>query len=146
MRIFNEMKTEELFNVDESKGKIKEDVIVTHHDAIEGTRGKSHYEVTKVYPNGARDLKEIWDEKPIEGREAWDEYENILVYVPYTQSELIKQEIDNLKRMLSDTDYQAIKFAEGAMSAEEFASTKSKRIGWRAEINKLEAQLAELTK
>lgn len=49
--------------------------------------------------------------------------------------------IGELKRMLNKTDYQAIKFAEGEMSAEEFAPVKAQRVAWRAEINRLETEL-----
>ena len=52
--------------------------------------------------------------------------------------------IFNLKKKLADTDYQAIKFAEGELSAEEFAPIKEQRQSWRAEINELEKQLAEV--
>lgn len=49
--------------------------------------------------------------------------------------------IGELKRMLNKTDYQAIKFAEGEMPAEEYASVKARRAAWRAEINEIEGQL-----
>lgn len=49
--------------------------------------------------------------------------------------------IYELKRQLSKTDYQALKYAEGEMSAEEFAVTKELRRAWRTEINALEAEL-----
>ena len=44
---------------------------------------------------------------------------------------------DRLKR----SDYQAIKFAEGELTEEEFAPIREQRRAWRAEINELEAQL-----
>lgn len=46
--------------------------------------------------------------------------------------------IEQLKSKLRETDYQAIKFAEGEMSEEEFAPIKEQRKNWRAKINKLE--------
>lgn len=49
-----------------------------------------------------------------------------------------QREIVRLKQMLSATDYQAIKFAEGEMTAEEFAPIKEQRSIWRMQINKLE--------
>ena len=50
---------------------------------------------------------------------------------------LKQQKISELKQKLSDTDYLAIKFAEGALTTEEFAETKAQRAEWRTEINKL---------
>ncbi len=49
------------------------------------------------------------------------------------------EKIAYYKKRLADTDYQAIKYAEGEISAEEYAPIKAKRAEWRAEINKLEA-------
>ena len=43
-----------------------------------------------------------------------------------------------LKQMLETTDYQAIKYAEGQLSAEEYEPMKQQRIKWRQEINELE--------
>ena len=50
-----------------------------------------------------------------------------------------------LKSKLSSTDYQTIKYAEGELSAEEFAPIREQRRQWRAEINELEAQLKAYT-
>lgn len=46
--------------------------------------------------------------------------------------------IGELKRLLSRTDYQAIKFAEGEMTQEEYAPIRAERTEWRREINELE--------
>lgn len=58
------------------------------------------------------------------------------------KSEAVKR-IAELKAYLFKTDYQAIKFAEGALSAEDYADMKAKRANWRKEINDLEAILNE---
>ena len=50
--------------------------------------------------------------------------------------------IEMLKMCLRDTDYQAIKYAEGEMTAEEFAPIKEQRKAWRAEINALEKTIS----
>ena len=51
------------------------------------------------------------------------------------------REIAELKKNLSDTDYEAIKYAEGAMTEEEYAPYKTQRAEWRARINELEESL-----
>ncbi len=60
----------------------------------------------------------------------------------YTAIELAKinaiKRIAELKALLKATDYQAIKFAEGELTAEEFAPAKAQRKLWRDEINALE--------
>lgn len=43
-----------------------------------------------------------------------------------------------LKQKLSDTDYQAIKYAEGRMTEEEYAPIAEQRQSWRDEINRLQ--------
>lgn len=53
---------------------------------------------------------------------------------------LIREKKDELFK----SDYQAIKFAEGVMSAEEFAPIKAKRQEARAAINEAEIELASL--
>lgn len=57
-----------------------------------------------------------------------------------------RAKIIRLKLKLKQTDYQAIKYAEGELSEEEFAEIKAQRKAWRAEINEYEAQLQELRK
>lgn len=46
-------------------------------------------------------------------------------------------EIEALKQKLSDTDYMAIKYAEGWLTAEDYAATKTQRQRWRKRINEL---------
>ena len=49
--------------------------------------------------------------------------------------------IDKLKQYLRDTDYQAIKYAEGEITLAVYQNIKDKRRSARAEINALETQL-----
>lgn len=49
--------------------------------------------------------------------------------------------IAELKRLLSDSDYKALKFVEGYISVEDYAETKLARQSWRNEINDLENQI-----
>lgn len=58
-----------------------------------------------------------------------------------TEEEKAKARINELKSLLAKTDYQAIKFAEGELSVEEYLPIKQKRRSYRAEINSLEEKL-----
>lgn len=62
--------------------------------------------------------------------------------IPPDENEIAKQQaqarIAELKAYLAKTDYQAIKYAEGELSAEDYAEMKTQRAAWRKEINKLE--------
>ena len=53
----------------------------------------------------------------------------------------IYDQIQTLKQKLFDTDYQAIKFAEGELTEEEFAPIRAQRHNWRLEIEELESQI-----
>ena len=50
-------------------------------------------------------------------------------------------EIQQLKKQLSDTDYKAIKYAEGQISESEYAPVRAERQGYRDRINELEMLL-----
>ena len=52
--------------------------------------------------------------------------------------QVVEREISELKRKLSDTDYKAIKYAEGFLTEEEYKETKTQRQIWRDRINELE--------
>ena len=53
----------------------------------------------------------------------------------------IKMQIENLKFLLAQTDYKAIKYAEGMITPQEYEPIKQQRQAWRDEINELEQQL-----
>ena len=55
-----------------------------------------------------------------------------------SQEQIIQNRIAELKSLLARTDYQAIKYAEGQLSASEYAEMKKQRQAWRDEINLLE--------
>lgn len=56
-------------------------------------------------------------------------------------SKLAQERIKELKKLLSSTDYKAIKYAEGELTASEYEPIKQQRKAWREEINELEEQL-----
>lgn len=100
----NELKLED---IDLNVGKLVDETITVHHDAVEGVEEVSHVEVLKEYyetgPDGApvldedghkvvfgKDVKTIIDVPGVEAKEAWDEQEKIQRYIPYTAEELDK--------------------------------------------------------
>lgn len=74
------------------------------------------------------------------------------VYREMTETEIMEiaesaeltaaQRINYLKLKLSKTDYKAIKYAEGLISDEDYATVKAERQDWRNEINALEAEVS----
>lgn len=145
MRIFNENKTVELTEYDLGRGYFKEDVLETEIPEQAAVEKKWHYEVVKEYPNGGKILEEVVD---VEGKPyvpAHTEREDILIYIPYTEAELkrmkAEDEISELKMKLLQTDYQAIKYAEGMFTLSEYAPIREQRQAWRNRINELEGEI-----
>ena len=52
----------------------------------------------------------------------------------------VETQINKLKEKLREIDYQAIKYAEGLISEEDYATTKKQRQEWRNKINELEGE------
>lgn len=95
MRVFNEDKTQELKEYDLNKGHLELDkLFIRHHKAVEEIKEQWHYETIAEYPNGGKDVEKI--------KEEYDEYEDIYVYIPYTDEELEElnkpSELEILKR------------------------------------------------
>lgn len=100
----NELKQED---IDLNVGKLVDETITVHHDAVEGVKEVSHVEVLKEYyeigPDGepvldedghkivfGKDVKTVIDVPGVEAKEAYDEQEEIQRYIPYTAEELDK--------------------------------------------------------
>ena len=127
--------------MEDQKGKYIVVDKTIHHEAIQPVAEVSHLEVVKVYENGGKDVKKVIDVPAVEGREAWDEVVKEQVFVPYTQKELDLLRIEELKTLLKESDYKAIKYAEGLFTDVEYAPIKALRQSYRAEINALEAKV-----
>lgn len=165
MRIFNEDKTVQMYLAEDrvedgdyidipeslicdlSKGKLENDTLIEHIPEQQEIQEQWHYETIKEYPNGGKDVEKVIDVVGQPYIAEHDEVEDILVYKPYSEEEIktIKNnnKIAELKQRLKDTDYKAIKYAEGELSVEEYAPMKVQRKAWREEINKLEEELKD---
>ena len=165
MRIFNEDKTVQMYLEEDrvedgdfidipdnlicdlSKGKLESDTLIEHIPEQQEIQEQWHYRTIKEYPNGGKDVEQVIDVVGQPYIAEHDEVEDILVYKPYSEQEIktIKNNnrISELKQKLAETDYKAIKYSEGELSAEEYAETKAQRRAWREEINKLEEELKD---
>lgn len=100
----NELKPEDF---DLNAGKLVDETITVHHDAVEGVEEVSHVEVLKEYyetgPDGepvldedghkivfGKDVQTVIDVPGVEAKAAYDEQEEIQRYIPYTAEELDK--------------------------------------------------------
>lgn len=118
-RVFNEDKTQELTEYDLTLGKlVKDKLFVKHHEAVpevvaqtveekvaayqaNGQSVEQHngtyYLVVAQYPNGGKDIEEIFPTEAVPAKEAYDEYEDIYVYIPYTEEELLENKKNALR-------------------------------------------------
>ncbi len=87
MKVYNEDKTKILSDYDLTKGKLVEDKIIIHHEAVNGVEEQGHYKVIAEYPNGGKDVEWVVDVKGVETKEAYDEEERIYIYKPFTEEE-----------------------------------------------------------
>ena len=119
MKIYNQDKTQELNekDLDMTLGRLVQDkMVIAHHEAAEAVpaktvaeqvaeltaRGETVEEIRGVfykihqYENGGKDATRITEIPAVLAKEAYDDYEDIRVYVPYTAKEL--QEIADKRR------------------------------------------------
>lgn len=140
MRIFDGSGAE-IESPDLKKGYLKEDkLLVKHHPAVKAVEAVGHYETVVEYPNGGKEVAWVVDTPEVKAEDAWDEYEDILRFVPFDEATLRKARVSELKQLLRDTDYQILKIVEGATTLDKVADTIRQRAAWRAEINTLESE------
>lgn len=93
MRIFDETKTFELSpeTLDYTKGYLKPDKkFVIHHEAVEAQEAVYMDRVEHLI-NGSTQVWKDLVTPAVEAKEAYDEYEDVQVYVLYTEEELKEQ-------------------------------------------------------
>ena len=114
MRIFDSNNVE-IESPDLSLGYLTEDkILIAHHEAVEAVEEQWHYETVAEYPNGGKDVAKVIDAPGAEAKDAWDEYETIQRYVPYTEEELAAREEarnkptpqDDIDAMTIDHEYR----------------------------------------
>lgn len=90
MRIFDETKTYELLptQIDYDKGHLVEDKrFVMHHEAVQA-QDAVYVDRVETLLNGSTQIWKDLETPAVEAKEAYDEYEDIQVYIPYTAEEL----------------------------------------------------------
>lgn len=105
----------EIESPDLSLGYLTEDnILIAHHEAVEAVEEQWHYETVAEYPNGGKDVVKIIDAPGVEAQDAWDEYEMVQRYIPYTEEELAAMEEvrnkptpqDDIDAMMIDHEYR----------------------------------------
>ena len=141
MKIYNEAITTELESPDLALGPLEPARrLVAHHDAVER---QYHYEVmegtvTDECQEGLR--REVED---VAARDAYDEYEDVHKYVPYTETELAEMAAKKQAEEAEKAEREAAmrKAAEETKSkAEAEAAVKAEQEAKIANIDAIEAQ------
>ena len=149
MIVYNKDKTEILKEYDLELGYLKKDTIIKHIDKVEAVEEKGHYEIIKRFDNGGKEYKWVIDVEEVEAIEEQDVEEDIQVYIPYTEEEILKlnnkKRIQEQKEFLNETDYIIIKMSEEFVQGgsiikmlSEYKEVLSKRKEARTLINELE--------
>lgn len=86
--------------------------------------------ITENFKNGFKPNKFLYENGQI--------IENLDYIEPISQE--IFNKISELKQKLFETDYQAIKYAEGLITTSEYIEIKQQRQEWRDEINALQQE------
>ena len=152
MKIYNEDKTKEL-KLEEcelSLGYFTTEQEIIHHEAVKEQKEQGHYKVIAEYENGGQDVEWVVDIPYTEAHEAYDETIYFQIYHLYTEAELeiarCEELIKDYQKQLSESDFKAIKYAEGLYSEEEYAPIKKHRQMQRQAINELNVKIRELKK
>lgn len=100
---------ERIENPDLTLGYLKPGTRTEHHEAVEGVTEVWHYETVAEYPNGGKDVHKVVDVPGVKEQAAWDEEIQIQIYVPYTQDELYRIDVErNKPTQLDLIDAQAL--------------------------------------
>ena len=92
MKVYNQEKTQEITDYDLAKGYLVSDkMLKKHHEAVEAKEAVYERVLIKEYPSGGKEYKMVIVTPATEAKKAWDEYEDIQVYIPYTETELQQQ-------------------------------------------------------
>ena len=98
MNIYNKEKTQIITNPDLDLGYLIEDTkIVRIVPEQKEVKEQFHYEVLREYPNGGRDLKKVVDIEYKPAIPTHEEKEDILVYIPYNEFELLERKKKQLR-------------------------------------------------
>ncbi len=97
MKVYNQDKTILLEEYDLSKGYLKHDTLITHYDEVQAVEEQWHYETIAEYENGGKEIEKVIDVEGVEYEPARDEEEKILVYIHYTEEELLENKKNELR-------------------------------------------------
>ena len=97
MKVYNQDKKMILEEYDLEKGYLKQDTIIKHYDEVQAIQEQFHYETIREYANGGKDVRKVIDVAKVDYQPARDEEEEIQIYVPYTEEEILENKKNELR-------------------------------------------------
>lgn len=97
MKVYNQDKTQILETYDLNLGKLVNDIITINQPEIAEIKEQGHYVTLAEYPNGGKDVEWVVDIEGVAYQPAKTYEENILVYIPFTQNELLNLKANKLR-------------------------------------------------
>lgn len=123
-------------SVDLEKGHlIHRKHLIAHHPAIEASEAITHKDYIEFIVSGGIEIIDVIDKEAIEGKDAYDEYEDCLQYIPYSERDFAEIEYKKLLQYLSDTDYVVFKVVEGVSTKDDYRDVFDKRKEAREQIS-----------
>ena len=118
MKVYDETKSYELTVYDLEQGKLIPDkLFIAHHAEQAEIPSVKHREV-KRFPNGGASAEWVIDIPAVPAKPAWDEYEDIAVYVPFTAEELQAKRANEIKIRLAELSEDFVQVWAGAVIAD----------------------------
>lgn len=115
MRVYDETKSYELTVYDLEQGKLITDkLFIAHHPEQAEIPAVKHREV-KRFPNGGASAEWVIDVPAVPAKPAWDEYEDIMVYVPFTEADLEAKRANEIKVRLAELSEDFVQVWAGAV-------------------------------
>lgn len=115
MKVYDETKSYEMTVYDLERGKLVPDkLFVTHHPKTPEIPAVKHREV-KRFTNGGASAEWVIDIPAVPAKPAWDEYEDIMVYVPFTVQELEEKRAEEIKARLAELSEDFVQVWAGAV-------------------------------
>lgn len=166
MRILDE-KGRSVDSPDMDAGRLVEGSRPIYHRFEVTQHEQGHYETVAEYPNGGKDVawvvdvpeEGVWRTYDDDGNELEDapqvpdgapreievpDLERVMRYIPFTEDEIarnaelrVEARIEEYRQRLADTDYIAMKIAEGSATRDEYADVIAQRREWRERMNEL---------
>ena len=110
---------------------VPDKILVAHHEAKPDVEEVWHWKEVQTFPNGGKIVDRMVEQEYQPAEDSWDEYEDILRYIPYTDAELaeIAAEKAAQEQARKEAEDRADQIAKEQAEREEFLTSAPERLG-----------------